>query len=425
MPRRKRFQRLAKEGSWILVGQAMVVLGSLAGVRLLTELMPAAAYGELALGMTIATLVNQLVLGPLSVGITRFYAPAAQANELSAYLGAARKLVQNATAVIVLAMLLTAAIAAVAGQPKWAAISAIALLYAALSGYSVILSGIQTAARQRAVVAIHQGADPLLRALLAAGLVLVFGSNSVAALSGYVVGAALLLVSQAALFRREFVHDAPHTGPGRNWQQQIWELSWPVVTFGIFAWVRLASDRWALQALASTQDVGHYSVLFQLGYYPISLVAGIGMQFFTPILYQRAGDPSDVGRSAEVNRICLRLTAVGIVLTAAAFVVALGLHAQIFRIFVAKEYASVSYLLPWMAVAGGLFAASQFLAANIMAKLKTRDILAPTIICSLAGIGLNILGAYRFGISGVVAACVVFSLLYLLWLFALVRGYKN
>src|SRR5665647_2701772 len=87
-PGSERFRRLSKEGAWIVLGQASAVLGSLASVRLLTELLDPAAYGELALGMTVASLVNQTVLGPLSNGITRFYAPAQERGDLRSYLTA-------------------------------------------------------------------------------------------------------------------------------------------------------------------------------------------------------------------------------------------------------------------------------------------------------------------------------------------------
>ena len=83
-----RFYRLAREGGWIALGQAMAVLGTLFGVRLLTELLDPVAYGELALGLTVATLVNQTILGPLGNGAARFYAPAVECNDLGGYLGA-------------------------------------------------------------------------------------------------------------------------------------------------------------------------------------------------------------------------------------------------------------------------------------------------------------------------------------------------
>ena len=99
--RSERFRRLSKEGFWIVLGQVMAVLGSLVGVRLLTELLDPAAYGELALGMTLATLVNQTVLGPLGNGVTRFYSPAVEQGDLGGYFNAVRRMVLLATGIIV------------------------------------------------------------------------------------------------------------------------------------------------------------------------------------------------------------------------------------------------------------------------------------------------------------------------------------
>ena len=52
--------------------QAAAVAGALIGVRVLTGILPPAQYGELALGLTIATLVNQVIMAPLTGGFFRF-----------------------------------------------------------------------------------------------------------------------------------------------------------------------------------------------------------------------------------------------------------------------------------------------------------------------------------------------------------------
>jgi O-antigen/teichoic acid export membrane protein len=196
-----RSRRLLKEGSWIVFGQVLMVTGSLVGVRLLTELLPPAVYGELALGMSIATLVNQIILGPLGGGIIRFYSPAVEQGDFGGYLNAAKKLVLYATGVVILLAILAAVGLVISGQTQWTAITVGALAYAILSGCSANLSGIQTAARQRPIVAIHQGLDPLLRSLVAAGLLLWLGVSSTIAMLGYAIAALLILASQTYFFQ--------------------------------------------------------------------------------------------------------------------------------------------------------------------------------------------------------------------------------
>ncbi len=80
-----RIKRLAKEGSWIVIGQIAVVAGALVLVRVLTEYLAPAQYGQLALGLTVAGLVNQVVMGGITAGIGRFYAIAAEKQDLVGY----------------------------------------------------------------------------------------------------------------------------------------------------------------------------------------------------------------------------------------------------------------------------------------------------------------------------------------------------
>lgn len=414
----ERFRRLFKESFWIVVGQAMAVLGSLVGVRLLTELLDPAAYGELALGMTVSTLINLIVFGPLGAGVTRFYAPAVERSDLGGYLKAVRRLVLAATGIIALMVLFVGTGLLIAGRTEWIAITSAALIFAILSGYNSILSGIQNAARQRSVVALNQGMEPWARFLVAAGLIWWLGATSTVTMIGYVIGSVLVLASQYVFFRK-IAHKNNGSTNHQNWRGQILKYSWPFGAWGIFVWAQSASDRWALGLFATTQEVGWYAVLFQLGYYPISMATGMAAQLLTPIFYQHAGDGSDSERNAKVNSLSWRLTGLALGMTGIVFLVAMLFHTQIFQIFVAKEYASVSRLLPWMMLSGGVFAASQTMALNLMSQMKAHTMMAAKITTALLGVAFNFGGAYWYGIEGIVIASLLFSVSYLLWMLML------
>ena len=414
-----RFRRLSKEGFWIVFGNATAIVGTLVGVRVLTELLSPAAYGELALGMSLAILVNQAVLGPLSNGIIRFYAPADESGELGGYYRAVFRLVLQATAIIGLISIVTLMGLLAAGKLAWVAIVLAALAFATLNGYNVILSGIQNAARQRAVVALHQGLESWIRWGVAAGLIILLGASSTVAMVGYVVSVAIVLVSQYLLIRRDA--STPSNVESVRWQRDILEFSWPISIFGIFTWFQLASDRWALGLISSTDEVGKYAVLFQLGYQPISLAAGLAMQFITPIIYQRAGDANDSRRNAEVSKLGWNITGVAFGMTVAAFGLALIFHEQIFGIFAAQDYKSVSYLLPWMLLSGGSFAVGQTMALNMMGQMKTHAMMKAKIVTAIAGVGMNFAGAYWYGTVGIIGAGLVFSISYAMWMVVLLK----
>lgn len=414
-----RLIRLTKEGVWLVIGQCLMVIGSLIGVRLMTELLTADAYGELALGMTLTTLVNQTILGPLSGGISRFYAPAIEKNDFYSYLKAVKQLQLYATGIITLLIIFSVIGILIVGEINWLVIMLFAFIYSILSGYSGIISCIQVAARQRGIVAFHQGIEPFLRFFIAAILIIWLGATSTIALFGFVISALILYLSQAYFFQR-FTKNKMNTIVQNNWLLEIWHFSWPISIFGIFTWFQIASDRWSLIIFNSTQDVGNFAVLYQLGYYPITLLSGMVMQFLLPILYQRSGDAKNKERNADVAVLSWKLTWFSLSLTAIAFIVAVMFHSQVFQIFVADKFRDISYLLPWLIASGGIFASGQALASNLHAQMKTREMIFAKIVTALIGILLNVIGANLFGLIGIIGAGVVFSALYFLWIMMIV-----
>lgn len=411
-----RFRRLAKEGVWILSGQIASVVGALVLVRVLTEYLEPAQYGQLALGLTVAGLVNQVVMGGVTAGIGRFYSIAAEKNDLPGYLHASRQLMGYATvSVVAIALVLMAGLLFL-GYSQWLGLATAALVLSLLSGYNASLSGIQNSARQRAVVAFHGGLDSWLKILLAVGVMLWLGSSSTAVVLGYALSSLLVTGSQLIFLRRLLRPQDKTPQPFANWGPQIWAYSWPFSVFGIFTWMQQISDRWALQTFSSGHEVGLYAVLFQLGYVPIGLATGMAMTFLGPILYQRSGSASDQSRNISVHRIAWRITFVSLLMTALAFALTFLLHEWIFQLLVAEKYHAVSYLLPWMVLAGGIFAAGQMLALKLMSEMKSSVMTSAKIVTAILGVGLNVYGASRFGLQGVVAALVAFSCIYFIWM---------
>ena len=411
-----RVRRLVREGIWVLFGQIMAVFGALAGVRLLTELLEPAAYGKLALGMTLATLVNQTILGPLGNGASRFYAPAAEQSELSGYINAVSHLGLLGTGIVLLLIFLTGTALLITGRAEWIALVTAALIFAILSGYNSIINGIQNAARQRAIVALHQGLEAWVRPLFAAGLMVLLGAYSTVAIVGYVLATLVILCSQYSFLRRVLPDRTTATATQADWKRLIWGYSWPFTVFGIFAWAQLSIDRWALELLTTTEDVGLYSVLYQVGYSPMQLATAMSMQFIAPIMFQRAGDGAEANRIMSANFLGQRLTALALVLTTIAVTMAFLFHRPLFALVVASKYRGVSYYLPWLLLAGGLFSTSQTIALNIMSQMRTQQMIAVKVVCALLAVIGSLIGAATYRIDGVVASTVIVAAIQLIWM---------
>ena len=321
-----RLRRLTKEGSWIVIGQIAAVAGALVLVRVLTEYLDPAQYGQLALGLTVAGLVNQVVMGGITAGIGRFYSIAAEKQDLGGYLHATRWLLAYATlAVVIVGSILIAGLLW-SGYSQWMGLAAAALMFSVLSGYNSALSGIQNAARQRAIVAFHGGLDAWLKILLAVGVMLWLGTSSAAVVIGYICSSLLVTASQLVFLRRTIPLHQTHTPDHQPWMLQMWAYSWPFSIWGIFTWMQQVSDRWALHAFGTTAEVGQYAVLFQLGYTPIAMVTGMAMSFLGPILYQRSGDATNHARNANVHRLGWQMTHLSLMVTLIGFAITFAAH---------------------------------------------------------------------------------------------------
>src|SRR5439155_3749765 len=174
------------------------------------------------------------------------------AGQLDGDLRGARHLVTWATLGVLGFAALLALVLSTAGQVNSISLMTIAFLYSWLSGYSSAMDGVQNAARQRAIVAWHQGIGQWLRFLLALAMIGALGAFSRAAMLGYAVASALVLVSQTFLFRRRILALSPATnagptGPVESWTRQMRAYAWPFALWGVFTWAQMASDRWALQ----------------------------------------------------------------------------------------------------------------------------------------------------------------------------------
>lgn len=370
--------------------------------------------------MTIMTIANQVVMGPLSNASLRFFASARESGQLRSFLHATQDLLIQGTAVM--GMLAANSIVALflLDRGSWIWLFIPAFLFALVSGYGATLDGMQNAARQRVVVSWHSGLGTWLRFSAAVLLVKLFYPSSEIAMAGYLVASIVVLTSQLWFFRRLVLsilsaQRATQNGDTQLWKNQMRGYAWPFGAWGIFTAVQVISDRWALQAFGSTQDVGFYAVLYQLGYYPVSLLAGLLAQLVMPILFGRAGDGTDpvrIGRSHQLNSV---LTVGTFVLTVFFTGLAFLLHAPLFALLVSARYQVVSPLLPWMVLASGLFATGQMATNSLMMRNKTQALIAPKIGTALFGVAASVAGAHWWGLRGVTLASVAFGGLYLVW----------
>jgi O-antigen/teichoic acid export membrane protein len=374
--------------------------------------------------MTFLTLIQQLIMGPITNGFSRYFSIAQEKGSIRSYLKGAWSLLAKCSGLTFLVFILVFIVLMAMRERNASRLLFFSFLFTVVSSYNVALDNIQNAARQRVVVAWHQGLSQWLRFLFAAGLVLGFGSSSSYAMLGYCFAAILVIVSQWHFFQKSdfYTGSLGEKGfPSAEWEQQIFHFALPFSLWGIFTWAQMSSDRWALQTFQTTESVGLYAVLYQLGYYPIIILTGIFVQFISPVLYRRVGAAVEIERVQSTQKITNQLTLTTLIFTALITIFVWLFRDLIFLLFVAPEFRGVSFLLPWLTLSGGLFASGQISALTALNNNQPHVLLGPKIFTGILGVVLNFVGAYLYGLQGVVAAGMIFSLAYFGWVFWLLR----
>lgn len=175
----------------------------------MTEYLEPAAYGEFSLGLTIATFINQTLYGPLGNGISRFFSPALEDNSLFSYFKTSVRFVLYTTILVISISILILLLLFLFDFFHWFWVFLGSLILSSLIGVNSILSGIQGAARQRVVVAIHQGLDVWRRFLLSTLLFVWIAPISTIAMVGYGFSSVFVIISQTffsyAFLKKELV----------------------------------------------------------------------------------------------------------------------------------------------------------------------------------------------------------------------------
>ena len=426
---RTRYFRLSIEGLWICSGYAVGLFSGLLCVKLLTKVMSPEDYGSLGLLLVVLGMINQLLFGPLTNAAARFYSVAERQNQQEIYFSCCYVLIRRCC----IATFSMGSLYLFVGPLMHDSVGslssvAIALFYACVSGISALILGIKNAARERKAVATYQGGEGCLRYLIFFMFALWQDSFSVQEVTfGYALAALILLCFQLYIERSRLPPRPMNKSKTLDtWIRNLWNYAWPIGLWGIFSGVHLASDRWALNIFGTSESIGFYVVLFQLGFSPAMVFITLISQFLSPIIFNRTGDSLDVQKNRDVARLTIKLVLILLGITFLVTGMVWCLSERIFTFMVPEQYQGIAYLLPILTCAGGVFATGQLLAISLMSIRGSWVLMWIKICTAVIGVVLNALGAYSLQIAGVVYANLFIAIIYLsLLIIVFVFVYKS
>jgi O-antigen/teichoic acid export membrane protein len=408
-----------KEAAWVLLGQGLAFLGGLAGIKLLTNLMPAESYGELALGVSIAGIVNMFLFGPLGQVVFRFYSSCRENGDTTTYAAVLVRLHRQVIALLVAICVPLVVLVGIALGWRWALLLAIAITFGVLSGVQGSLSSLISALRDRKMAALTQGLDTWLRLGFAAAMTALWASSQGHwAIVGYAIGSLVVIAIQLSVARRhDFQNDPTSSEDGldRVLRGEFLKYALPFVSFAGLASISQYADRWLLQTFSTAADVGIYTAMLQLASAPVALLMGAAAQLIIPVVFARSGNLEDHDRTRSSRRLLIRsvlIMGVGyIIVTLAAY----KWGEVLVTLLTNVEYARYASFLWMIVLSQAVFNLAQFMVAMGLTLNRPLAYFAPKLGQAVCLVLAGVLLVRTGGVNGLAEALLASSAVYLAW----------
>jgi O-antigen/teichoic acid export membrane protein len=397
-------KRQVSEVAWVVGGQAATAIGTLVGVRTLTQYLTPAAYGTVSLALGLSTLAISLVAAPITQAAIHFYPRVIIEGSARELLSSVLRCYRTMTPWIALAALIAGVGYVACGGGTPVLVLLVALLLASDCWRSANLS-LLNAERRQGRYALWMASDAWSRPLAAVAAVLIFGRSPVAVLAAYVLVSGLLLAAFSyRLWPRDTSAPSKAIERSRGWDARMWQYALPLIPLGIISWASTLGDRYIIGSTLGVADTGLYAAVYGLAYSPFMIVNGTAEQALRPY-YQTAVSRND---RRQANRILmLWFGCVAAVCSVGVVIFALG-HELLASLAVAAPYRKASGLMPWIATGYAIRAASYVFERVCYAYGKTHRVLIIQLCAAAATVVVTPVGIFTLGIRGAAMAVPVY-----------------
>jgi O-antigen/teichoic acid export membrane protein len=407
-------KNLLKEFFWVLSGNIFNIIGLLAVTKILSFYLPQSSYGLYYIGSTLSIFATQIFYGPFGNGFSRFFCIADESNQLDLFLKQALKMIRYLTIVFVTVSILIYFFTYRVYQIQPTLFLSF-LGIAVFSNYSALVYAYYHIVRERIKIAFFQGIDACIKIALLLIIAIYYQSNIENFLYVLVGSSFLILVFQIFhLKSRGIFKKNINVSINSLWIKDIFLFSYPFAIWGVFTWLQMSADRYFLGFFWTPQKVAEYAIIFQLGYYPPSILIGNFVQTVTPVLYKIVGTARDYSSVKRSSDLIIKMTIYSLFMVFLGFFIMFLFSNMIIVLLAHSKYISIASYLPYMFLSGGVFSTAQILSIDFQSKMKMKLLMWIKILTSIIGIIFSFFSILYFGLLGAVVSCILFSVLYLL-----------
>jgi len=415
-------QRIINEGVWAALGQIVSAIGTLVGIRLLTEYVPPAIFGSVSLFLGMTSLFSGLFCAPTLQAALRYYPEETQKGRIQLLRYSIEKILKRNTLLLIGFILTGGAILSSATHVSY-------WIFVLLAGLFLVdvIRGIEinllTAARRQRPYALWNAAEAWLKPAAAIVIVILLGATLQSVLFGYIMATVIGLLLVFTLVKREGILDgSPIQDSDTALAYQIRKYAIPLIPLAIVGWISSLSDRYIIGGLVGLEQVGIYAAVYGLASRPF-LMAGVIIELtLRPTYFDAISTGQDI-LEKKIFNVWLGIT---IAVCAFGLIAIMFLHSQLEDLLLAKEYRNTVTLMPWIAFGYSLLVISNVIEKPCYAYKKTKLILYIQTSGAIASIIIGIPLVYYWGLQGAAVAVPLYfgtQLLISIYLARQARGY--
>ncbi|GAB4297625.1 MAG: flippase [Ignavibacteriaceae bacterium] len=412
---------------WVLAGQTLsVVLGFLI-IKLLSTLGPE-QFGTYALILTVSALLGLIIYGPLAQGFIRFYYYYEEKELLFIYTQKVFRFLFRSFLILVIlsVILLPASRAAGFYIPAFTLI--LGGLFITAQKNTEFFNAALNIIRKRKQNTLIQASEKLLIILLLVIFhyyeLLTLQNALLALFAGFTAGGVIKFISfKSAL--PEDDHSEPDAEVISGIRKNLFAYVLPFLLWGFSGWLQLNGEKWIINELLSTTDVGVYSVMMALVNAILVVPNNAVSEFATPIIFKQYSDPDNPERTGKgSDYIKLTITAV-VVLTLISTLAAYLFSENLILIISNESFVYHHRLLPLLCAGTGFFLIGQAQTLLGMALNKPMRYLKAKVFTGVISVFLNLGFVFQFGFNGVPYAITFTGIIYSVYIHFINKSIMN
>jgi O-antigen/teichoic acid export membrane protein len=206
---------------------------------------------------------------------------------------------------------------------------------------------------------------------------------------------------------------------------EIYNYSKNFSIWGLFGWLQSFLDKYSLQYYCNNSTVAIYSVYYQYGFFPFTILSSIFSQYITPIYFSKLEIGGDILKS-YIRKLLFNTTLVLIV-----SLICLPLLSVFIAPFFIKTLTNENYLenindFPIIVLAGVFYCFAQIITVPLLSVLGVKKVKFPKISTSILAVCLFFILVSKFQLLGIFLALLISNFYYFMILFFMnIKTYKE